>query len=117
MLGVPATLVVGVQQQPGQLVDAAAGPGDMAGDRRRDPVPVLGCARPVGAHGHGAAVGAEPAVAACRVPADEIPEQDELGGCRAEVVKSESAEWMSGLPLWFCGVVVVCPERRRVHRS
>ncbi|WP_235614014.1 hypothetical protein [Streptomyces olivochromogenes] len=37
-----AALVLGVQQQPRQLVGGAAGAGRVAGDGRGDPVPVLG---------------------------------------------------------------------------
>lgn len=107
MPSVPAPLVVGVQQEPGQLVDGAAGPGDMAGDRRRDAVPVPGRALPVPPHDHGVAVGAKPAVAARRIAAGEIPEQDELGRSRTEAVKTQSAERVRGLSLWFCPMTVV----------
>ncbi|MFP1624073.1 hypothetical protein ACLB9X_02380 [Streptomyces sp. 5K101] len=37
-----SALVVGVQQQPDQLIDGSTGARDVAGDGRSDPVPVLG---------------------------------------------------------------------------
>lgn len=59
--GVPATLVVGVQQQPGQLAEGTVGAGHMAGDGRRDPVTMLGCALAVLTQDQTAAIGAETA--------------------------------------------------------
>jgi len=60
----------------------------MAGDRRRDAVPVPGRALPVGARNRGAAVGAERAVAAGGVPAGEVAQQDEFGRGRTKSVKA-----------------------------
>lgn len=82
MPGVPTTLVVGVEQQPGQLINGSAGAGDMAGDGRRDPVPVLGRTLTVRTQDHGLAVGSEPAVTARRIAAGEIPEQDKVSRSR-----------------------------------
>ncbi|MEW1640498.1 hypothetical protein [Streptomyces sp. NPDC091219] len=74
----PPALVLGVQQQAGELVDGSAGAGHVAGDGRGDPVPVLGRALAVVPQGHGSAVSAEPAVTAGGVAAGEVPEKDQI---------------------------------------
>ncbi|MFE2068844.1 hypothetical protein ACFXDH_41835 [Streptomyces sp. NPDC059467] len=62
-----ATLVIGMQQQLGQLLDVSVSAGHMAGDRRGDPMPVFRHALTISAREHRAMVGTEPAVAAsCR---------------------------------------------------
>ncbi|WP_329524265.1 hypothetical protein OG983_23440 [Streptomyces jietaisiensis] len=86
----PTTLMVRVEQQLAQLIDGSASAGDVAGDGRRDPVPVLGRALTVFAQDHGSGVGAEPAVAARRVTAGEVSEQDKVSGGRKQPVKTQS---------------------------
>ncbi|MEU9656417.1 hypothetical protein [Streptomyces chartreusis] len=81
----PAAFVLGVQQELRQLVDAAAGAGDVAGDGRGDPVTVLGRALAVPAQDHGPLVGGEPAVTTGGVAAGEVPEEDEIGCRRRQV--------------------------------
>jgi hypothetical protein len=88
-----------VEQQPGQLIDGSADAGDVAGDGRGDPVPVLGRALPVLAQDHAPAVGAELAVASRRVAAGEVSEQDKVSRGSGQQVKAQSlarVDWTSG---------------------
>jgi hypothetical protein len=87
---VPSAFVLGVQQELRELVDAAAGAGDVAGDGRSDPVTVLGCALTVRAKNYAPAIGAEPAVASRRVAAGEVSEQDKASRSRRKPVKTQS---------------------------
>jgi hypothetical protein len=76
--GVPPALVLGMQQQAGELVDGSAGAGHVAGDGRGDPVPVLGRALAVLAQDQASAVGCESAVTAGGVAAGEVAEKDQI---------------------------------------
>ncbi|WP_052434859.1 hypothetical protein [Streptacidiphilus melanogenes] len=87
-LGVPAALVVRVQQQPGQLICIAAGAGHVAGDGRGDPVAVLRNALTVLTADQGAP-GVPPRVAAGRVAAGEVPQQDQVDRSGGEPVEAE----------------------------
>ncbi|WP_233288694.1 hypothetical protein [Streptomyces calvus] len=86
----PTTLMVGMKQQPGQLVDGSAGAGDVTGDGRRDPVPVLGRALTVRPQDHVPGIGAEPAVASRRVAAGEVSEQYKVSRSWRQPVKPQS---------------------------
>ncbi|MEU1185928.1 hypothetical protein ABZ464_51625 [Streptomyces sp. NPDC005820] len=68
-----------VQQELRELVGAAAGAGDVAGDGRGDAVSVFGRALAVPAQDHGPPVGGESAVTAGGVAAGEVAEQDQIG--------------------------------------
>jgi hypothetical protein len=96
--GVPSALVIGVEQWSGQLVDGSAGAGNVAGDGRRDPVPTLGRGLTVCAKDQGLAVGGELAVTARRVAAGEVPEQNEIGCSRRQMVKTQSLAWVKWPP-------------------
>lgn len=117
---VPSALVFGMQQQPRQLVDGAAGASDMAGDGRRDPVLVLGRVLTVRTQDQGPAVGGELAVTARRVAAGEVSEQNEIGCSLRQLVKAQSLAWVkrpSGRTclvgaVWHCGAV---PQGQRRH--
>jgi hypothetical protein len=109
---VPSAFVLGVQQVLRQLVDGAVGAGNVAGDGRGDPVPVLGRALTVVAQGNGPAVGGEPAVTAGGVSAGEVAEQDKIGCGRRELMGAQWAacagelslgEWLGAV--WHGGVV------------
>ncbi|WP_150135127.1 hypothetical protein [Streptomyces hyaluromycini] len=80
--------MLGVQQELRELVEAATGAGDVAGDGRGDPVPVLGRALAVPAQDQGPPVGGESAVTAGGVTAGEVAEQDKIGCCWGEVVEA-----------------------------
>lgn len=105
--GVPTTLVVGVEQQLGQLVYGSAGAGDVAGDGRGDPVPVLGRALPVRPQDHGPGAGAEPAVTARRIAAGEVSEQNQISRSRRQPVKPQSLARVKCPSGWVCLVGVV----------
>ena len=105
--GVPAALVLRVQQQPDQLLNGAAGARDVAGDSGRDPVPVLDRTLPVTAPDHAPAVQAEPALTTGRIAAGEIAEQEEIGCRRRELTQALPAGRVRGLSLWFCLMGVV----------
>lgn len=105
--GVPTALMVGVEQQPAQLVDGSASAGDVASDGCRDPVPMLGRALTVLAQDHGPGVRAESAVASRRIPAGEVSEQNQVGRSRRQSVKPQSLARVKCPLVWVCLVGVV----------
>ncbi|MCX4810647.1 hypothetical protein OG601_08430 [Streptomyces sp. NBC_01239] len=78
-----------MQQQLRQLVHASAGAGHVAGDGGGDPVTVLGRTLAVVTQDKGPAIGAEPAVTACRIEAGEVPEQDQISRRPGQPVKAQ----------------------------
>ncbi|WP_416974717.1 hypothetical protein [Streptomyces sp. 4F14] len=87
-LCVPATLVIRVHEQFRQLVDGATGTGDVTRDSRSDAVAVFGNALSLFAPDDLPSV-VELAVAACRVTAGQVSEEDQIS----------RAPWESGEPL------------------
>ncbi|WP_177246772.1 hypothetical protein [Actinacidiphila alni] len=75
----PAAFVVGLQQQTQELVDGAMSARDVARNRRRDAMPVLGGALPVRSRYDRAAPCGEARVTTAGVAAGEVTEQDEIG--------------------------------------
>ncbi|MGW0945426.1 hypothetical protein ACWD4O_23165 [Streptomyces sp. NPDC002623] len=98
-------VVLRVQQELGQLIDVAAGAGDVAGDSRGDPVTVLGRSLAVRAKDHGPPVGGESAVAAGGIAAGEVAKQDQIGRSRGQVGEAQRAVEVGELLLgeWLVG--------------
>lgn len=113
----------GVEQKSGQLVDGSAGAGNAAGDDRRNPVPVLGRAVTVRAQDQGPTVGGGLAVTARRIATGEVPEQNEIGCGRRQLVKAQSLAWMKwpsgrtclGGAVWHCGAVPLGQRRTQAR--
>lgn len=69
----------------GSDTDGSAGMGHVVKDGCHDPVPALGSVPTAPAEGRCAAVGSELAVAADRVAADEVTEQEEVSRSRCKL--------------------------------
>ncbi|UGY91092.1 hypothetical protein [Streptomyces gobiensis] len=100
-----------------QLVDVAADTGDVAGDGRGDAVAVVSRALAILTQDEGSAVGVELAVAARRVAADEVPEQDEVGRSPRELMKSQECEASACDCLWLGFCWRMKPWRRSAEKG